>query len=99
MSQQDFDAAVDEDFDDFDEAPKKTKKKSDSFLLDGVCDGCGNSGLIGDTCPLCGGIFQDLSVGLEDENLDDEPETYPLDMLDEEEGNGRKQGDLDEEGF
>lgn len=49
--------------------------------LEGVCDGCGTSGLVGDHCPNCGGIFRDLNVGLEEEKLDDDPATYPKSVL------------------
>lgn len=48
--------------------------------LEGVCDGCGTAGLVGDTCP-CGGIFRDLNVGLDEEKLDHDPDTYPKSVL------------------
>jgi len=100
MSSRDFDDAnLEEDgFDDL-VVPKKGKK-SDGLLEDGVCDGCGNIGLVGDTCPICGGTFQDLNVGLEDTLDDEEPDTYPLEMLDEEDDGrgGKKGGSFDDEG-
>lgn len=49
---------------------------------EGVCDICGTSGLVGDICP-CGGVYHDLNVGVE-ENLDDDPDTYPKAALKDE---------------
>ncbi len=48
--------------------------------LEGVCDICGTSGLVGDGCP-CGGVYHDLNVGIEEEKLDNDPDTYPKSAL------------------
>ena len=47
---------------------------------EGVCDICGSSGLVGDTC-LCGGVYHDLNVGVEEDKLDDDADTYPKSAL------------------
>lgn len=47
---------------------------------EGICDICGSSGLVGDTCP-CGGVYHDLNVGVDDTLLDDEPDAYPKSAL------------------
>jgi hypothetical protein len=52
-----------------------------SHELEGICDICGSSGLVGDTCP-CGGYYRDLSVGVDDTLIDDEPDAYPKQALD-----------------
>lgn len=53
---------------------------------EGICDGCANHGPVGMSCELCGGTFQDLDAGLDEEDLDeDESNTYPLDEVDKEE--------------
>lgn len=57
---------------------------------EGVCTNCSATGLVGDTCPVCGGIYEDLTVGAKEDDLEvpEEPETYPLEVLDEEEKPG-----------
>lgn len=60
---------------------------------DGICNTCGNSGLAGDHCIVCGdtmskideGIVDPVTQGEDDENYNSkEPEVYPLEVLDEE---------------
>lgn len=75
-------------------------KKTD--FNDGICNTCGNVGLAGDKCIVCGDVFSKIDEGIVDPVTgggdDDaigvgEPEVYPLEMLDaaeqaEEKGNG-----------
>lgn len=58
---------------------------------DGVCDNCGNTGLAGEKCMDCGSILSKIAsdeTSRSDFDLDidesKEPETYPLDVVDEE---------------
>ena len=61
---------------------------------DGICEECGNTGLAGEKCLVCGGVLSKITASEDDPvlaNLDDlpqkqnEPETYPLELVDEEE--------------
>jgi hypothetical protein len=57
---------------------------------DGVCEACGNTGLAGEKCIVCGGILSKVDANPDDPitNADDglprksdEPESYPLDLV------------------
>lgn len=64
---------------------------------DGICNTCGNSGLAGDRCIVCGDLMSKIDEGLNDpvtHGDDDtsadfstgkEPDVYPLEMVDKEE--------------
>lgn len=64
-------------------------KKTD--FTDGICNTCGNVGLAGDKCIVCGDTMSKIDEGLvdpvvhgdDDELSDKEPDTYPLEALDE----------------
>lgn len=63
-------------------------KKAD--FSDGICNTCGNSGLAGDRCIVCGDLMSKIDEGLNDPVTqgDDEmnnDEVYPLEMVDKEE--------------
>ena len=67
-------------------------KKTD--FNDGICNTCGNVGLAGDKCIVCGDVFSKVDEGLvdpvvhgDDDTMDmkEDPDVYPLEMLDEEE--------------
>lgn len=69
-------------------------KKAD--FSDGICNTCGNSGLAGDHCIVCGDVMSKIDEGLNDpvtQGEDDEmsgfasgePDVYPLEMVDKEE--------------
>ena len=63
--------------------------KKDNFA-DGICDSCGNTGLAGEKCLVCGGVLS--KIDSEDDPIvhDDaegdakEPEVYPLEAIDDE---------------
>lgn len=61
---------------------------------DGICSNCGNAGLAGEKCLVCGDVISKIDDGLIDPvvhgDMDNfgttsEPETYPLDVLEKEE--------------
>jgi len=67
-------------------------KKTD--FSDGICNTCGNSGLAGDHCIVCGDVMSKIDEGLNDPvthgeeddfGSDKEPDVYPLEMVDKEE--------------
>ena len=65
-----------------------------THFADGVCENCGNTGLAGEKCLMCGGIL----VGLDESATDykeagTEPETYPPQVLE----SGSETEDLIEE--
>jgi len=60
---------------------------------DGVCEVCGNTGIADQPCSVCGGFLtkvkaeEDDPITSSDEDLPrkpDEPEAYPLDLVDSE---------------
>ncbi|MDO8686642.1 MAG: hypothetical protein Q7K11_00330 [Candidatus Berkelbacteria bacterium] len=66
-------------------------------FTDGVCEECGNTGLAGEKCLVCGGLLAKVASSLDDPILtqdDDlprtqnEPEIYPLELVEEEEAKG-----------
>jgi len=62
-------------------------KKND--FNDGICESCGNTGLAGEKCIVCGGVMSKIAQDAEDPMLTDdidskEPEVYPLEALDDE---------------
>jgi hypothetical protein len=58
---------------------------------EGICDGCANHGPVGMNCELCGGSFQDLETGLDEEDLDDDDTaTYPLEDLDKDSNSNKE---------
>jgi len=66
-------------------------KKND--FADGVCNTCGNTGLAGDRCIVCGDVMSKIDEGLvdpvtqgdDDFGADKDPDVYPLEMVDKEE--------------
>ena len=63
-------------------------------FTDGVCDNCGNTGLAGEKCLVCGGVLAKIESAHDDPVLNPdndmppnqgEPEVYPLEVLDKEE--------------
>ena len=70
-------------------------KKTD--FSDGICNTCGNSGLAGDRCIVCGDVMSKIDEGLNDPvthgddlsgddfGADKDPDIYPLEMVDKEE--------------
>jgi len=66
-------------------------KKTD--FSDGICNTCGNVGLAGDHCIVCGDLMSKIDEGLvdpvvngeeEDEDFSGkEPDVYPLEALEE----------------
>jgi len=48
-------------------------------LLEGVCE-CGEHGPLGEVCDICGGVFTESNAHLDDFEDEDE-ESYPKDML------------------
>lgn len=67
-------------------------KKTD--FSDGICNTCGNPGLAGDRCMVCGDIMSKIDEGLNDPishreeddfGADKESDVYPLEMVDKEE--------------
>jgi len=67
---------------------------SKEIFTDGVCDNCGNVGLAGEKCVVCGDIMKKINAGTDDPVLHadsdlppnkGEPEVYPLEVLEEEE--------------
>lgn len=72
--------------------------------LDGVCEECGNSGIVGELCPNCGSKFTSLDEDLEkfDDDVDDAPvakskKHLPKDELDALDEFGDDLDDPDEE--
>lgn len=60
---------------------------------DGICENCGQSGLAGEKCIVCGGTLSKIDADLDDPMLsgnedeygrEKEPETYPLEEVDKE---------------
>lgn len=70
--------------------------------VEGVCVECGNTGLPGETCAFCGGQIEKIDPGIDDSAggkilRQNEPETYPLDVLDQEEKSTKDVTAIDEE--
>lgn len=62
-------------------------------FTDGVCDTCGNTGLAGEKCLMCGDTMTKINTATDDPILNpdndmppnkEEPEVYPLEVLDKE---------------
>lgn len=58
---------------------------------DGICDNCGNTGLAGEKCLVCGGILSKIDSESENDPMlnpdageTKEPEVYPLEAIDDE---------------